>query len=69
MDPEFQRLLVLVTGGGGLIGGAGAVALYFVFRAFGGKQAGGPAHLALIFGLIALVLASCALLFALAYLR
>lgn len=69
MDSEFQRLLLLVLVAGSLIGGIGAVALFYVFRAFGGAKAGGAAHMTLIAGLVSFVLGCCALLFALAYLK
>ena len=67
MDPEFQRALTVVLIVGLGIGGAGAIALFFIFRAFGGRNAGGPAHFAFIVVLIAFVFLACAGLFVLAY--
>ena len=67
IDPEFRRILIFVVAVGSLMGGTGAVVLYFVFRAFGGAKAGGSSHMGLIVGLVSFVLACCVLLFALAY--
>jgi hypothetical protein len=67
VDPEFTRAVIFVAIAGTLIFGAGALALYFVFRRFEGKKAGGPTHMALIFGLIGFVLLSCLALFGLSY--
>lgn len=67
MDPEFRRILLAVVAVGTLMGGIGAIVLFFAFRAFGGREAGKPAHMSLIFGLVAFVLACCVLLFALSY--
>jgi len=62
MDPEFQRALIVVLIVGTIIMGVGAVALFFIFRSFGGKKP----HVALIAGLISFIFVCCLLLFALA---
>jgi hypothetical protein len=67
MDPEFQRALIIVLVAGSLIGGAGALALFLIFRRFEGAGAGGTTHIALMVALIAFVLVSCLALFALSY--
>ena len=67
MDPEFQRALTVVLIVGLGIGGAGAIALFFIFRAFGGVRAGSSIHLAFMVALISFVLLACAALFAFAY--
>ncbi len=67
MDPEFKRVLLVVVAVGGVMGGVGAIVLYFVFRTFGGESAGKPSHLGLIVALISFVFACCVLLFALSY--
>lgn len=64
---EFQLALIVVLIAGSVIIGGGAVALYFIFRAFGGKKAGSSSHLGLIIGLVTFVFICCVLLFALAY--
>ncbi len=67
MDPEFQRALIIVLIAGSVIMGAGAVTLFFIFRAFGEKKAGSSSHMGLIVALVAFVFVCCLLLFALAY--
>lgn len=67
MDPELQRALIIVGAVGGAIAVVGTVVLYFVFRAFGGKNAGGSSHFGLIAGLVGFVFLCCAALFMLAY--
>lgn len=67
MDPEFKRVVLVVMVAGTIVGGIGATALYFVFRAFGGKKAGDSSHFGLIAALIAFVFACCVLLFLLSY--
>lgn len=64
---EFHLALILVLIAGTVIIGGGAVALYFIFRAFGGKKPGGSSHMGLIIGLVVFVFICCLLLFALAY--
>lgn len=65
MDPEFQKALFVVLTVGILVVGAGATALYFVFRRFGEAKAGGQAHMLLMAGLIAFVLLMSLVFFAL----
>lgn len=67
MEQDFQRALITVVVAGTLIFSAAAVTLYVVFRRFGGAKAGGRAHITLIAGLVAFLLAACAVLFALSY--
>jgi uncharacterized membrane protein len=67
MDPEFQRILIVVLIAGTVVFGAGATVLYFVFRAFGGKQPGSSSHFGLIAALVGFVFACCVLLFLLSY--
>ena len=67
MDPEFQRAIMIVLVIGTFIGGAGALALFFIFRRFEGVAAGGSTHIALMVTLLSFVLVCCVLLFALSY--
>lgn len=67
MDPEFQRALTIVITVGLGIFTAGALALFFIFRAFGGRNAGSATHFAFIVALISFVFLACAALFVLAY--
>jgi hypothetical protein len=57
--------VVLVVGS--IIGVLGTVALYFVFRAFGGKTPGSSSHFGLIGLLIGFVFACCLGLLLLSY--
>ena len=63
MDPEFQRVLIVVLMAGSAVIGTAAVALFFAFRAFGGAKAGRPSHFALLFGLVAFIFLCCLVLF------
>jgi hypothetical protein len=65
VDPEFQKALSIVLVVGTLVVGAGATALYFIFRRFGEPKAGGQSHMLLLGGLIAFVLLMCFVFFAL----
>lgn len=67
MDPEFLRPLFVVLIVGSLIAGIGTVGLYFAFRAFGEKEAGGSSHMGLIFGLLGFIFLCCLALLALSY--
>jgi len=67
VDPEFKRALTIVLIVGSIIGAAGYIVLYFVFRGFGGKQAGKSSHIGLMAALIAFVFVVCLALFALSY--
>jgi hypothetical protein len=58
-------IVVLVVGLA--IGGIGTVALWFVFRAFGGQRPGSSSHFGLMAGLVAFVFAVCIALFVLSY--
>lgn len=49
------------------MGGGGAAALFFAFRAFGGAKAASPGHFALIGGLVAFLFLCCAVLLVLSY--
>jgi uncharacterized membrane protein len=64
---EFQLALIVVLIAGSVIIGGGAVALFFIFRAFGGKKAGSSSHLGLIVGLVTFIFLCCLVLFAVAY--
>ena len=64
MDPEFQRALTIVLVVGLVIAGAGAAALFVVFRRFAAKDAGSNTHVGIIAALVLGVLACCAALFA-----
>ena len=66
MDPDL-RAIVIVVAGGTLLFGAGIGALYLAFRGFGRADAGRASHIAVMAGLIAFVLACCAVLFFLSY--
>lgn len=67
MDSEFQRALTIVLAVGLVIGGAGATALFVVFRRFAAKDAGSNTHVGIIAALLLGVLACCAVLFAWSY--
>jgi hypothetical protein len=67
MDPEFKRALTIVVIVGSIIGAAGYTTLYFIFRAFGTKQAGKSSHVGLMVGLLAFILVTCIALFTLSY--
>jgi hypothetical protein len=56
---DFQTVVVRVIIAGTLILGIGAVGLYFVFRAFGGKSESRPV---LLLGALVLFIASCSVL-------
>jgi hypothetical protein len=63
VDPDFQHTMIVILVGGSAAVAVATVALYFAFRAFGGRKAGGRAHFALIFGLIAFIFLCCVVLF------
>ena len=67
MDPEFQRALTIVLVIGLAIAGAGATALFVIFRRFAGRDAGGRRHIGVIAVLVLGILACCAALFAWSY--
>ena len=67
MTNEELRALIITLILGTVITGAGAAALYLVFRRFGERGAGGSTHMGWIGALITFVFASCALLLFLAY--
>lgn len=67
VDPEFQKALTIVLAVGLGIAAVGTIVLFFVFRAFGEKGAGGSSHVGLIGALIAFVFICCVALFRLAY--
>lgn len=67
MDPEFQRALVFVLIAGLVVVSLGAGVLLFVFRTFGGKEAGQPWHIALMVALIAFVFVCCGVLLMISY--
>jgi uncharacterized membrane protein YidH (DUF202 family) len=67
VDPEFQKALIVVLIVGLGIAGIGTVALYFVFRAFGGQRPASSSHLGLMAGLVAFIFAVCAGLMLLSY--
>lgn len=68
-EAEFQRALLITSVAGTFIIAVGAVTLYFIFRRYGERGAGGQSHMILIASLVAFVLAACAVLFALSYSR
>ena len=61
-EAEFHRALIVVLVVGAAVMGAGATALFVVFRKFGTAQAGKPAHVALMLGLIVFILLCAVLL-------
>lgn len=63
MDPEFQRALTIVLIAGGAIGIIGAAVLFFAFRLFAGKEAGGRKHIAVLGALVAFIFVCCLVLF------
>ena len=52
---------------GSLVGVIGTVALYYIFRAFGGREAGGSSHVGYMLALLLFVFICCAAFFRLAY--
>lgn len=62
-EQEFQRALVVVLVAGTLLFGAGAAALYVIFRRFQGSKP----NLGLMAGLIVFILLACLVLFVLSY--
>jgi hypothetical protein len=67
VDPEFQRALTIVLIAGGAIGVIGAAVLFFAFRLFAGREAGGRKHIAVLASLIAFIFVCCFVLFILSY--
>jgi hypothetical protein len=66
VDSDLQTLLI-VSSVGTAIAVLSTAALYFIFRAFGEKGAGGKRHIGLIAGLVAFIFICCFALFALSY--
>jgi uncharacterized membrane protein YidH (DUF202 family) len=67
LDSEFQKALIVVLVVGLTIAGIGTVALYFIFRAFGGQRPASSSHLGLMVGLVAFIFAVCGGLLLLSY--
>jgi hypothetical protein len=67
VDPEFQKALIVVLVVGSIIAAIGTVTLVFVFRQFGGKQAGSSSHLGLMAALLIFIFVVCGALFLLSY--
>jgi membrane-bound metal-dependent hydrolase YbcI (DUF457 family) len=67
VDPESQKALIIVLVVGSIIAAIGTVALVFVFRQFGEKQAGSSAHFGLMAALLIFIFAVCGALFWLSY--
>jgi hypothetical protein len=59
MDPESQRVLLIVLVAGLAVIGIGTVALFFVFRAFGAAKPWGTWHKGLMAALIAFIFLCC----------
>jgi hypothetical protein len=58
VEPEFQRALLIVLGAGTGIMAIATVALFLIFRRFGGKS-----HVALVAALVAFIFVCCLALF------
>ncbi|HEX8254583.1 MAG TPA: hypothetical protein VF846_15675 [Thermoanaerobaculia bacterium] len=59
--------MLIVLGAGGAIGIVGTLALFFIFRAFGGKTPGSSSHFGLMAALVGFVFAVCFALFIVSY--
>lgn len=59
MDPESQRVLLIVLAAGFAVTGIGTLVLFFVFRAFGGAKPWGTMHKSLMAALIAFIFLCC----------
>ena len=67
MNDADLRALIITLVLGTFIAATGATALFFAFRRFGERGAGGSSHMAFIGALIAFVFAACGLLLFLSY--
>jgi hypothetical protein len=67
MEPQLQRVLILVVVIGSIIMAIGTVTLVIIFRRYGDAKAGGASHKKLIAALIAFIFLCCLGLFALSY--
>lgn len=66
MDPESQRVLLIVLTAGLTVVGIGTVVLFFVFRAFGAAKPWGAWHKGLMAALIGFIFLCCLALLLLA---
>jgi hypothetical protein len=59
MDPESQRVLLIVLAAGLAVIGISTLVLFFVFRAFGTAKPWGTAHKGLMVALLAFIFLCC----------